>query len=54
MASKKTLLLKGTFSVVRPDTTLTLKAKSVGAVVMDFSILAKAVEIVPKLVENWT
>ena len=60
------MLVIGTSSVVQPAASLALEAKSGGAVVaeinlettphshlMDFFLLGKAVEIVPKLVESW-
>jgi NAD-dependent deacetylase len=60
------MLVIGTSSVVQPAASLALEAKSGGAVVaeinlettphsylMDISLLGKAGEIVPKLVEGW-
>jgi NAD-dependent deacetylase len=60
------MLVIGTSSQVQPAASLALEAKSAGAIVaeinlestphshiMDFSLLGKAGEIVPKLVEDW-
>lgn len=64
--TSQVMLVIGTSSVVQPAASLALEAKSGGAVVaeinlestphshfMDFSLLGKAGEIVPKLVEAW-
>ena len=61
------MLVIGTSSVVQPAASLALEAKSGGAVVaeiniegtpysssMDFSLIGKAGDIVPKLVEDWS
>lgn len=60
------MLVIGTSAVVQPAASLSMEARGCGAVVaeinlertpqsgqVDFSILGKAGEIVPKLVENW-
>ena len=60
------MLVIGTSAVVQPAASLALEAKDAGALVaeinlertphsdrLDFSLLGKAGEIVPRLVENW-
>ena len=60
------MLVIGTSAIVQPAASLALEAKSGGAVVaeinlektphshfMDFALLGKAGEIVPRLVEDW-
>lgn len=64
--SCQVMLVVGTSSVVQPAASLALEAKEAGAVVaeinleetpnsamMDFCLLAKSGEILPKLLENW-
>jgi NAD-dependent deacetylase len=64
--TSQVMLVIGTSSQVQPAASLALEAKSAGAIVaeinvertphshiMDYSLLGKAGEIVPKLVEDW-